>query len=44
MKILSGQHPLHDAVAVDEDVDHRCRHMNADQHQQRPSHGLMPAY
>jgi len=28
---LSGQHLLHDAVAVDEEVDHRRRHMNADQ-------------
>jgi len=40
---LFRQHPPHDAVAVNEEVDQRRRHMDADHHQQRPLHHLMPA-
>ena len=40
---LSRQHPLHDAVAVNEEMDQRRRHMEADQRQQRPFQRLVPA-
>jgi acyl-CoA dehydrogenase len=39
----SRQHPLHDAVAVDEDVGQRRRDVDADHHQQRPLRRLMQA-
>src|SRR5882757_4166520 len=38
---LSRQHPLHDAVAVDEEVGQCGRQVETDHHQQRPFHRLM---
>jgi hypothetical protein len=37
------QHPLHDAVTVDENMRQRSGDMNADCDQQRPLRNLMPA-
>jgi hypothetical protein len=37
------QHPLHDPVAVDENVHQRRRYVNSDHNQQRPFGNLMPA-
>src|ERR1019366_10742713 len=40
---LPRQHPLHDAVEVDEDVGHRRQHVDGDHDEQCPPRRLMPA-